>query len=422
MTPKEYNIHKLDSGLKVITCNMPGMESASVGVFAGIGGRFEEERTHGISHFVEHLLFKGTKKRSSAQISRAIEGVGGHINAYTSEEHTCYMIKVRGKHQHLAVDVLMDMVTDPLFDSGELEKERFVIKEEVHMILDHPGQYAGELVHELIWQGHPLGRMLIGTEETITAITRDDIRKFQETTYFPGNMLISAAGNIDEKALLRDAEKFVKRLKNYNMPRSTAFKSKQMEPRIKIINKPTEQIHVCIGMQAVPRQDPDRYTVKVLSTILGENMSSRLFQTIREKHGLSYDIHTGVSYFKDTGGFLVSSGIKPNTLRKFIDLVMKELKKVKENGVTIAELKRAKEFYEGQLTLGFEKTMTKMLWMGENIISTGRVPSVKEMLSNVEKVSVEDITRIADKIFDKNKVNIAIIGPVKENEKVEIDL
>lgn len=419
---REYEITQLNNGLRTIVCKMPGMESAAIGVWIGVGGRFEDEKNQGISHFIEHLLFKGTKKRSAQKISQAIEGVGGHINAYTSEEFTCYMVKVRGKHEQLAVDVLGDMVCNPLFKPEDIEKERHVVKEEIHMILDNPAHYVGEIMHELLWPDNPLGRMLVGTEESIDSIKCGDIIKFQEKNYFPRNMLVSAAGNVDENKLLRDTERHIKNLTNYKVPEMELFKPKQVISQVKIINKQTEQIHVCIGMRAVPREDPDRYTVKLLSTILGENMSSRLFQVIREKHGLSYDISSGVSYFKDTGGFVISSGLKPNNLEKFIELVLKELKKIKENSIRPSELKRTKEFYEGQLALGFEKTMTRMLWMGENLLSTGKVPSVKEVLSDIDKVKADDIHRLANKIFNTNNLSVAVIGPVKEDTKLELEL
>lgn len=419
---REYEITKLDNGLRIISCHMPGMESAAIGVWIGVGGRFEEEKTHGISHLIEHLLFKGTKKRSSPQISRTIEGVGGHINAYTSEEYTCYMVKVRGKHQRLAIDVLGDMVSNPLFSPEDIEKERLVVKEEIHMILDHPAHYVGELVHQLMWPGHPLGRMLSGTEESIDSIRREDILNFCSRNYFPRNILISAAGNVDMKDLIKDAKRYIAKKPGYKTPKITAFKPRQTQPEVKIITKPTEQIHVCMGVRAVPREDPDRYTVKLLSTILGENMSSRLFQIIREKHGLSYDISSGVSYFKDTGGFIISSGVKQNKLEKFLELTLSELEKIKKNSVTQSELNRAKEFYEGQLALGFEKTMTRMLWMGENLLSTGKVPTAKEVLSEVHKVKAEDIHRLSNRIFNSSNLNIAVIGPVKEDMKLELEL
>lgn len=419
---KEYEIRQLDNGLRVITCHMPGMESAAMGVWVGVGGRFEDKKVQGVSHFVEHLLFKGTKKRTSQQISSAIEGVGGHINAYTSEEYTCFMVKVRGKHQKLALDVLGDMISNPLFNPDDIEKERHVVKEEIHMILDTPGQLVGELIHQLMWPGHPLGRMLIGTEESVDSIKHGDILKFWHGSYFPKNILISAAGNVDVDRLLDDAKKYIKGVTNYEIPKSETFKPKQKLPEVKIITKPTEQIHVCIGMRSVPREDPDRYTVKLLSTVLGENMSSRLFQIIREKHGLCYDISSGVSYFKDTGGFVISSGVKLARLKKILQLVFRELRKIKKDSITDSELARAKEFYEGQLALEFEKTMTRMLWLGENLVSTGKVPTIKEVLRDVQKVSTEDIHRLSNRIFNSNNLNLAIIGPVKEDIKLDLEL
>lgn len=418
----EYQIEYLDSGLRMITYKMPNMESASIGVWVGVGGRYENKKLNGISHFIEHLLFKGTENRSAKEISQAIEGVGGHLNAFTSEEHTCYMVKVRGKHQELALDVLGDMISQPLFKQEEIEKERHVIKEEMHMILDNPSHHAAELLQELMWPGNALGRMLVGTEKSINSINRADILSFKNSHYFHSNMLVSAAGNINTDLLLKSAEQYIKKTKKMKTPCFEIFKNKQNKPNIKIINKKTEQIHICMGMHAVSRKDPDRYIVKLLSTILGENMSSRLFQIIREKHGLAYDINSHVNYFNDTGGFVISGGIKPDKLEKFINLVLKELKNVKKNSVAVSELKHAKEFYEGQLAINFEKTMTKMLWMGENLMSTGRVPGIKDVLAEIEKINIDDLYRIANNIFNNNILNVSIIGPVKEDTKLELDL
>lgn len=419
---KEYNIEQLDNGLRIITYPMPEMESATIGIWVGTGGRYETEKQQGISHFLEHLLFKGTKKRSALEISKTIEGVGGSINAYTSEEFTCFFVKVRGKHQHLALDVLVDMIQNSLLSLEEIEKERLVVKEEINMILDHPSHYVHELVHNEMWQGHPLGRMLLGTEKSISSITRFDIEEYLKKSYFPKNMLISAAGNINVKSLVRDTEQYCSKMKNYNKHKIKIFKQNQSSPKLKILNKATEQTHVCIGMRSLRRKDPDRYAVKLLSIMLGENMSSRLFQTIREKYGLAYDISSGVSYFKDTGGLVISAGVKSNKLEKFVELVLCELQKINKNSVKGSELNRVKDFYQGQLALSFEKTMNRMMWLGENLISTDKVPMKQEVYNNIQKVTRDDIYRVANKIFKKNNLNIAVIGPVDKKVKLELNL
>lgn len=418
----EYRIKQLDNGLRIITCPMPGMESAAIGVWIGVGGRYEVPTQQGISHFIEHLLFKGSKKRSALQISKAIEGVGGAINAYTSEEYTCYLVKVRGKHQSLALDVLMDMVLNPLFNSRDIEKERLVVKEEIHMVLDHPAHHVHELVHQLMWPEHPLGCMLIGREETIDSIERSHIVDFRTKNYFPENMLISASGNVDVKPLIKDTERYLEAISNYKKPKFKIFKSSQVQSQLKILKKATEQTHVCIGLRSVKREDPDRYAVKLISTILGENMSSRLFQIIREKYGLAYDVSSHMSYFKDTGGLVISAGVKSNKLEKFVELVLQELTKIRKNSIKETELTGAKEFYEGQLALGFEKTMTRMLWMGEHLISTGKVPTTEEVLKDVQKVTVDDIHRVAGKVFANNNLNVAVIGPVDEKVKLGLNI
>ena len=417
-----YRLRELDNGLKVVGCKMPGMESASIGIWIGMGGRYETKKMQGVSHFIEHLLFKGTKKRSAVQISRAIEGVGGHINAFTSEECTCFMVKVRRKHQALACDVLWDMIINPLFNKGEIDKERLVVKEEINMIMDYPAHHVSEAVQELMWPQHPLGRMLIGTVDTIDSMKRKDIIDIQKKNYFPRNMVVSAAGNIDVEELISESENYSRGLVNSKKPKVNIFKAGQKAPKLKIIPKSTEQIHICMGMRSVPKEDPDKNAVKLLSTILGGNMSSRLFQIIREKYGLAYDIHSSTQYFKDTGGFIVSGGVKVHKINKFVELVLKELKDIKKNSVKRSELARVKEFYEGQLSLGFEKTMTKMIWMGEHLLTTDKVPNVDDVISDVQKVTLDDINRVADKIFRRNNLNIGIIGPIKEDVKFDLGL
>jgi len=418
----EYKIKKLDNNLQIAAYPMPGMDSVSIGIWAGIGGRYETSAQQGISHFIEHLLFKGSKKRSAVEISRAIEGVGGSINAYTSEEYTCFFIKVRGRHQGLALDVLWDMVLNPLFEPKNVEKERLVIKEEIHMILDYPSHYVRELVQKLMWEGHPLGRMLVGTEESLNVIKISDIIDFQRRNYFPSNMLLVSAGNIDINSLIEDSKVYTGSISNYTKPECEIFTEEGKSPRIKILSKPTEQIHICVGMHSVKREDTDRYVVKLMSIILGGNMSSRLFQIIREKYGFAYDVNSSIDFFKDTGAFVISGGVKRNKLKKFIELVLQELAKIKKNGVTEAELSQAKEFYEGQLALGFENTMSRMLWMGEYLITTDKMPSRQEIINNVESVTIDDIRRTAKKIFTRDNLNVAIIGPVDEGTKLELNL
>lgn len=422
MKKKEFEIKQLSNGLRIIGCKMPGMESNSIGIWAGVGGRYESKEKQGISHFIEHLMFKGTKKRSSLEISKTIEGVGGHLNAYTSEEFTCYMAKVRGKHQDIALEVLWDMINNSLFRQEDIDKERYVIKEELHMIVDNPGHYVSEILHEMMWPDQPLGRMLVGTDESLDSITRNDIIEYTNRHYFPKNMVVSAAGNIDLDQIIKTTDSCIKSKKNFKEVLVDTVSLSQNEQKYKVVTKSTEQIHINIGVHSVPRMDPDRYIVKIISIILGENMSSRLFQTIREKHGLCYEIGTGISYFRDTGGFVISSGVKPDKFSRFIDLISSELKKIKTQTIKDKELQMAKEFYEGQISLGFEKTMTKMLWLGENLIGTDKVPKIKEIVDSIRKISPDDIKRVSKKIFQNKNLNIAIVGPLKENKKVEMNI
>jgi len=347
-----YNITTLNNGLRIVSYRMPGMRSVSMGIWVKAGGRYENKSNSGISHAIEHLLFKGTKHRSAKKIKEAIEGTGGSLNGFTSEEFTCYLAKVVGKHLPLAIEVLSDMVLNPLFKTEDMEKEKAVICEEIKMYLDLPMHYVHDLLQELLWPDQPLGMLLTGTVDTVGSITRKDMLKFKQAYYNPANIVVSVCGDLEtERTVAQVYKHFSKKAKGAE---NNFIKAKvgQKKARCNFHVKQTEQTHLCLGMHAFGRSHPDRYALSLLNIILGANMSSRLFQEIREERGLAYDINSSVDRYKETGAFVVSAGVENKNLGRTVSAIMKILKKVKKHSIGRSEFNRAKDFYTGQLLMG----------------------------------------------------------------------
>lgn len=406
-----------ENGLTLVTCRMPSMSSVTVGLWLRAGGRFETRKNNGVSHFLEHLLFKGTPRRSYRQIKEDIEGVGGSLNGFTSEEATCYLAKVLGKHLPLTLDVLSDMVLNPLLKEDDIEKERMVIKEEIKMYLDLPASFVHALFSELLWPGQPLGFMISGRTEVIESMTREDILTYKERLYNSYNLVIAAAGNLEHREIAEEVERIFGALPRRQRNHFSRAKERQSHPEMKLKGKDTEQTHLCLGGRALPRHHPDRYVLGVLNIILGGNMSSRLFNEVREKRGLAYEIRSGLSLFHDTGAFVISAGVDNQKVTKTIQVILKELNKVKSRPVPRRELRRAQDFATGQLLLALENTSNYMHWLGENKLCLGKIPPVEEALEKVNKVTTDDLQRIANQLFTNNNLNLALIGPLLKEEK-----
>jgi len=415
-----YNETILKNGLSIISFQMPEMNSVSVGIWVNVGSRYENGRNNGISHFIEHLLFKGSEKRTCRKIKEDIEGIGGSLNGFTSEECTCYLAKVTGKRIELALDVLADMVLHPLFREGDIEIERGVIREEISRQRDLPMQYVHVLFSQLIWGKHPLGMNICGTLEAVDSLTGDDISKYKATFYKPGNVVIAVAGKIEHEKIVETVSGMFSSPGKSKRKSPSPFSKKQRKPRIIVETRETQQTHICLGMQAMPHGHPDRYILAVLNTILGGNMSSRLFEEVREKRALAYHIGSYTQKFADTGVFLVSAGIDPRRISDAIRIILKEMKKIGEKNVFKKELFQAKEFCRGQLLLSMEDTSNRMLWLGENKLALGKVPSVEKILHGIEKVSADDLQRLAAELFLSRKMNLAVIGPHEHTEAEKI--
>ena len=368
-----YQTTRLSNGLLVATSEMPHMASVSVGLWVGVGGRYEPAALNGVSHFIEHMLFKGTQKRSAKEISQAVEGIGGYLNAFTGEESTCFYSKARHDRFDELLDVLADMFLNSTFDPAEIEKERAVIKEELAMYLDQPQHHVQELLNATLWPDQPLGRPLTGTQKTLDAMARADLVGFQRTNYVAPATLIAAAGNLSHKRVLKAVTRVASRFPAGKRPRFSPAENGQSRPRFRLLTRKTEQTQLALGIRTCSRHDQRRFALRLLNTILGENMSSRLFQVVREDRGLAYTIYSSLSFFDDTGDLVISSGLDTDNLARTLGLIFREVRRLVESPPSVAELRRARDYVLGQMKLSLESTDNQMNWLGEQLLGYGKV-------------------------------------------------
>src|SRR5436190_12183035 len=412
-----HQVSRLKNGMTVATVEMPHMASVSLGIWVGIGGRYESAELSGISHFIEHLLFKGTKRRTAAQISQAVEGIGGYLNAWTAEENTCFYSKARHDCFDELLDVLVDMVVNSKFDSVEINKERDVVKEEIAMYRDQPQQYVQELLNEALWPNQPLGRTLTGTEKTLDAITRTVLLNFMRVNYNASGTLVTAAGNLDHRRVVKSVKAFASRFLPGKRAVYKPAENGQTKPGLRLHSKKTEQTQLALGIRTISRHDRRRYSLRILNTVLGENMSSRLFQTVREENGLAYSIYSGPSFFDDTGDLVVSAGLDTDNIEKTLKLVMRELKRLVEQPVPAAELRRAHDYAIGQLDLSLENTEPQMMWIGEHLLSYGKIYSPAQVKKKLSEVTAAEIRAVAREFFRPERMNLALVSPLKNADR-----
>jgi len=407
-----YNQARLDNGLRIIGHHISARHSAALGIWIKVGGRHETSANKGISHFLEHLLFKGTKKYSCRRLKESIEGIGGSLNGFTSEESTCYLVKVPANRINTGLSILSDMVINPTLPAQEIEKEKTVILEELKMYKDLPQSYVYELLDELLWPNQPLGAPIIGTEDSVKAIDRNQLVDFKQKHYTVSNIVVSACGNLRFAELERGINAIFSKLKPEKLNSFPAAKVTQKSPGLKVFTKDTEQTHMALGFRSFRREHPLKHALGLLHIILGANMSSRLFNELREKRGLAYEIGTLVKRFQDTGAFVVHAGIDNKKVTEAIQLILKELKKAKKDLVSAGEFKRAKEFYIGQLKLALEDTLEYMLWIGETTLMLNKAFSLDEIIAEVGRVNRTDIREVARKLFIDENINLSLIGPL----------
>lgn len=412
-----YRKVRLNNGLRIITHSMPKMQSVAVGIWIKTGGRYETPEDKGISHYLEHLLFKGSKKYSCRKLKESIEGVGGVLNGFTCEELTCYLVKLPYRYLDLGLDILSDMVINPILAPVEIEKERTVILEELKMYKDQPQSYVYDLLDELLWPKQILGMSVIGSMESINAIKREDLHLYQTKHYTPFNIVVSAAGVLEHNKFVKRTAKIFSHLENTNINTFIPVRETEVKPQLKLLHKDTEQTHIVLGFHSLKRDHPLKYAQGLLHVILGANMSSRLFNEVREKTGLAYEIGTQIKRFQDTGAFLVHAGIDNCKVSQALVIILKELEKIKDKLVSSDEFKRAKEFYLGQLELALEDTLDHMLWIGESTVTLDKTYTLDEVIKEINKLKREDIQEAAKYIFKEKKINLAIIGPLKGQEQ-----
>jgi predicted Zn-dependent peptidase len=406
---REVESTALANGIRVITEQMPHVRSVSMGVWIGTGSRRETPEENGISHFIEHMVFKGTSNRSAEDIAKSVDSIGGGLDAFTSKEMVSYNTKVLDEHGTIAFDVLADMVLNPLFRDDDIEKERGVILEEIKSDVDNPEYLVHEIFLANFWKDHPLGKPILGTRETVKKFDRGMLREYWSRFYSPSNILITAAGNLHHDQVVRLAEdRFA------GLPRNGALPPEQPpkpHARLAFRKKASlEQVHVYMGMPAYPLPHDSRFVCYVLNTVLGGGMSSRLFQNIREKQGLAYSVYSELSMYRDAGCMAISAATSKESAKKVVYSVMEELRQARETAVPADELRRAKDHLKGSFMLGLESTSSRMGNLARQELYFGRFFTLDEMIESIEAVTAEQVQAIAQELFDPDRITLAMLG------------
>jgi predicted Zn-dependent peptidase len=400
---------RLKNGLVIASEVMPYLRSVSLGVWVKCGSRFETAQKGGISHFIEHLLFKGTRSRSAAQIAQAIDSVGGQLNAFTEKEYVGFYAKVLDEHLPFAFDLMSDIVLNPTFPAVEMKRERNVIFEEINMVEDSPQELILDIYMENFWKGHPLGKPISGTKKSVAQIARKDVRNYFQANYNAGNAVVAVAGNIRHRDVYRLAERYFSSLPP-GAPVDPGPPPKVFSGRIVRNKANLEQTHVCLGTVSPPLTSEERYCAHVLCNILGGGMSSRLFQNIREKRGLVYSIYSMLNLHRDAGAFVVYAAMAPSNAARVIDLTLKEFRRLRDQLVPSQELKRSKENIKGSIMLSLESSSSRMSHLAQQLIYYGRFYELKETLDAVDRVTPREIRDLADRIFDSSYMTMTALG------------
>lgn len=415
-------IIKLPNGLRIVMAPMKGRTSAAVGVWVGVGGRFESKKLSGISHFIEHLTFKGTRRFNNRQLKEMIEGRGGLLNAFTDEESTCYYAKMLGSDITYALEVLSELCANPLFLKADFEQERNVIVEEIRMYKDLPMHCAMDMLNEVVWPNHALGRILTGTEEGVMKMKRSDLVLFHKRHYFAERIVVAAAGDFKPDLFLRACKDNLGHLKRGKTIKPAPPKKTKKGPHVKFFAKKIAQGHICLGIPAFNRTHPDRYILDVINVLLGGNMSSRLFQSIREDKGLAYEIKSAYSKMMDTGLFTIYAGVDKKNIYKTIRYIVKELQKISQDLVKPNELERAKQYCIGSLKLYMEGTVNKMMWVGEGVLSLDQIRDWREIISRIKSVTRQDVRRVGACLMRKDRLHLSVVADKLDEEKLTKEL
>ena len=407
-----FNRSVLESGATVVTETMSEVRSVSVGFWFDVGSRDEPIELAGTSHFLEHLLFKGTPTRTAKDIANVFDAVGGDVNAFTSKEYTCYYARVLDQDLPMATEVLADMITNSMIKGDELESERKVILEEIAMHEDAPDELVHDLFYRGVWQDHPLGRPVLGYEDTIASVGRELITSYWRERYSPLNLVVAASGNLEHDALVASVDSLFPSTKGLRTARHDPFPA--LGTKAHVFNRPTEQAHIVFGTEGVSRSDDDRHALGVIDTVLGGGMSSRLFQEVREKRGLAYSVFSYRALYAETGTFAVYAGTTPQNADTVMDIVKDQIDSILSDGITEEELKRAKGHIKGSLVLSAEDPGSRMNRLGRQQITTGEILSIDELIDRYDRIEMEDIRRVAARVLGGGKFGVTVLGPFDE--------
>ncbi|HZC06518.1 MAG TPA: pitrilysin family protein [Ktedonobacterales bacterium] len=415
-----YQRVTLPNGIRVFTSQIPYLRSVSVAFYFGVGARYEPEVISGASHFIEHMLFKGSERFPTAQsISEAIEGVGGVLDAATDKEVTVYSAKVASQHFDLAMRLITDMARNPLMQAEEIEKERGVIIEELNMYRDSPADWVSVLADEAMWPGQPLGREVAGTRETVSTLSRETLLNYKARHYTPSNLVVSIAGNVSDAQVMETLTALLGDWPDATAPTWTPSPILPTTERVRLETRSTEQTNLCLLTPGIAHNDPRHYAMTLLNAALGDGMSSRLFVELRERLGLAYDIGSGPSYYHGTGAFTISAGVEPKRTEATIRAAIGELRKLRDEPLRADELARVKEYTKGRMALRLEDTYSVAAWMGGQEIITGEPLELDEVMARIDAVTVEQTQALARDLFTGEGLRLAVIGPQKDSAALE---
>lgn len=412
-----YKTHVLDNGLTIIGEEIPYLKSIALGVWINAGSRIEDEKVSGISHFIEHMLFKGTKNRTSKQIANEIDNLGGQINAFTSKECTCYYVKLLDSHIDTGINILSDMILNPLFDKADIDKERLVILEELKMYEDSPEDLAYDLLIENVYAGDGLGMNIVGTTKSLDDINQEEILKYFKNYYVPNNSVISISGNFNFEEMVKKIEKKFKTWEK----KEVEIKLEKAEFKNCFItkNKDTEQINLAMNLEAISAENSEEvYALAIINTVFGGSISSRLFQKIREEESLVYSIYSSQSLYKKCGELGIFASMSNENLEEVYNLVLEEIKNLRENYLTDKEIKETKEQLKGSYILGLESTSSRMMSIGKAMLLNKKVKTTDDILKCIDNVDKKTIESVIDKIFNLDKLGVCIVGRGVEEIKL----
>jgi predicted Zn-dependent peptidase len=412
-----YRKDTLSNGIRVVSETLPKTRSVSLGVWVKVGSRFEPKELGGVSHFIEHMFFKGTRRRTARDIATEVDSLGGEMNAFTSQESTTYYVKVLDEHLPNAVDILADILQGSRFDPGDVEKERKVIMEEIKGVEDTPDDYIHELFTGTVWPDNPLGRPILGTRETIRALEHKDLLGYLERTYSAQEIVIAAAGNFEHGRLIELLEASFGKMIAAGTPRQPA--TPDFRSAVSVRKKQLEQVQICLGCKGINYAHEDRYIGLALNTVLGNSMSSRLFQELREQNALVYSIYSYVTSYRDTGLLTVYAGTDPANAIEAVKLIVRELRKLRDEGITPAEELRVKNQIKGNLVLSLESSNSHMSRIARQEIYFGKYFSVDDVMKGVDRVTADDIGRLAGQFFRPGSLALTVLGPLSKTDVPE---